>query len=81
MSIAEKIRKKYTYNDYVKWPDEERWEFIDGGPYNMTPAPNIKHQNVVGVFYSLLKQKLLKPLWEVFELGKIDKESKPVIKQ
>lgn len=80
MPLAEKIRKKYTYDDYVKWPDEERWEIIDGEPYNMTPAPNIKHQNVVGVFYSLLKQKLHKPLWEVFEVEKIDKESKPVIK-
>ncbi|ODS34638.1 MAG: hypothetical protein SCARUB_00218 [Candidatus Scalindua rubra] len=58
MPLVEKIKKKYTYNDYIKWSDEERWEIINGVPYNMTPAPSIKHQNAVGTFYSNLKQKL-----------------------
>lgn len=58
MPLVESIKKKYTYNDYIKWPDEERWELINGAPYNMTPAPGIKHQNAAGAFYSNLKQKL-----------------------
>ncbi len=41
---AKKIDRKCTYEDYRKWGDEERWELIDGVPYNMTPAPTLKHQ-------------------------------------
>ena len=39
--------KKYTYGDYLGWPDEERWELIEGIPYNMTPAPSTFHQLIV----------------------------------
>jgi Uma2 family endonuclease len=56
--LVERIKKKYTYNDYIKLPDEERWELINGAPYNITPAPSINHQNAAGTFYSNLKQKL-----------------------
>lgn len=45
MSVP-KPNKKYTYGDYLKWPDEERWEIIDGVPYDMSPAPSTKHQSV-----------------------------------
>lgn len=34
----------YTYDDYAQW--EGRWEIIEGVPYAMTPAPNIKHQQI-----------------------------------
>ena len=48
--------RKYTYQDYLLWPDDERWEIIDGRAYNMTPAPKIKHQrisrNLTGIVYS-----------------------------
>ena len=27
----------YTYADYCSWPDDERWELIDGVAYNMSP--------------------------------------------
>jgi len=54
--IVNKINKKYTYQDYLSWPDEERWEIIGGIAYNMSPAPNIKHQsisrNITGKLYS-----------------------------
>ena len=43
-STAEK--RKFTYADYKSWPDEERWEIIDGEAYNMTPAPGLRHQAV-----------------------------------
>jgi len=38
--------KKYSYADYLQWPDEERWEIIDGVPYDMSPAPSTKHQSI-----------------------------------
>lgn len=49
---------RYTWNDYQTWPDEERWEIIDGVAYNMSPAPSTRHQTVAGKFYSRLEQKL-----------------------
>lgn len=37
----------FTYGDYRHWPDEERWELIDGEAYDMSPAPTRAHQQVV----------------------------------
>jgi len=41
-----KINPKFTYQEYQAWPDNERWEIIDGEAYAMTPAPNIAHQRI-----------------------------------
>jgi len=38
---------RYTYADYLTWPDEERWELIEGVAYDMTPAPTEKHQRIL----------------------------------
>ncbi len=38
-------KRQYTYEDYLKWPEEERWEIIDGIAYNQaTPSP--VHQRI-----------------------------------
>jgi len=37
---------KFTYGDYVNWPEDERWELIDGYAYNMSPAPSRRHQQI-----------------------------------
>ena len=58
MPVAKKRAEKYTYADYMTWPDEERWEIIGGEAYNMTPAPGIRHQNVAGTLFAFLKQHL-----------------------
>ena len=44
MSIAEKYRPHYTYEDYCQW--EGNWELIEGMPYAMSPAPIPAHQRV-----------------------------------
>jgi len=44
---AEKFEKRFTYAEYLTWHDNQRWELIDGVPYNMTPAPRTKHQSVL----------------------------------
>ncbi len=36
----------YTYADYKTWPDDERWELINGVAYGMSPAPKRDHQKV-----------------------------------
>lgn len=38
--------RRYNYQDYLGWSDKDRYELIDGVPYNMTPAPSTKHQRV-----------------------------------
>jgi Uma2 family endonuclease len=39
---------KYSYADYLQWDGNQRWELIDGIPYNMSPAPSSTHQEVSG---------------------------------
>lgn len=38
----------YTYADYLTWPDDVRYELIDGVVYLVAPAPTLDHQDVVG---------------------------------
>ncbi|CAA7601719.1 Restriction endonuclease type II-like [Acididesulfobacillus acetoxydans] len=44
MPIPE-AKRKYTYADYLTWPEGDRWEIIDGVPY-MQVAPIWQHQSV-----------------------------------
>ena len=37
----------YTYGDYLHWPGEIRCELIDGVIYDMSPAPTVRHQEVL----------------------------------
>jgi len=46
--VALKLEERFTYGDYVTWDDDERWELIDGVPYNMSPAPSVAHQRILG---------------------------------
>ncbi len=48
--MATRPRRKLTYDDYVDFPEGERYELIDGDPY-MVAAPNEKHQRVLGKLY------------------------------
>ncbi|SHF86157.1 Putative restriction endonuclease [Caldanaerobius fijiensis DSM 17918] len=38
--------KIYTYKDYLSWPDNERWEIIDGNAYLIAPPSRI-HQEIL----------------------------------
>lgn len=38
--------RRFTYGDYLTWPDTERWELIDGIAYSMTPPPGTEHQSI-----------------------------------
>lgn len=40
-----KQEEKYTYNEYLTWPENERWELIEGKPY-MQAAPSWQHQAI-----------------------------------
>ena len=49
-----KAQERFTYADYLTWPDEERWELIEGVPYSMSPTPNRMHQKVSAVLFNQL---------------------------
>ncbi len=62
MAIAKmKETDRFTYADYLAWPDEERWELIDGEAYNMSPGPGKQHQRIsaylTAMFYTHLRGK------------------------
>jgi hypothetical protein len=50
MSLPQGKGIRYSYSDYLAWPDDERWELIDGLAFNMTPAPTPRHQRVAALF-------------------------------
>ncbi|SHF85917.1 Endonuclease, Uma2 family (restriction endonuclease fold) [Caldanaerobius fijiensis DSM 17918] len=47
-------QKKYTYEDYLKWDDNNRYELIEGVPY-LLASPSVLHQTVVGNIYFRFK--------------------------
>jgi len=44
--------ERFTYGDYRRWPDDERWELIDGMAWSMSPAPKRRHQSLAGTIFS-----------------------------
>lgn len=40
---AERLRKRYTWQDYRTWDGDQRWEIIDREPFAMSPAPSVRH--------------------------------------
>lgn len=67
MAIPERDQHiKYTYKEYLNWPHEERWEIIDGIPYNMSPAPSRKHQKISGELFAAIHNYLKDKTCEVY---------------
>jgi Uma2 family endonuclease len=46
MGYALRDHNRYTYGDYRRWAEDERYELIDGNAWLMTPAPGVDHQTV-----------------------------------
>jgi len=51
MGLPLKDREHHTYGDYLTWPEEVRYELIDGCAYLMVPAPDLAHQDVAGEIF------------------------------
>ena len=45
--------KRYTYADWLTWPEDERWELIDGTPY-LPAQPSVEHQSILGELFGQL---------------------------
>ena len=64
-SIIEK--KRYTYDDYLKTPDDRRYELIEGELY-MTPSPITNHQRISRKIEFLLEKFVTEnELGEIFD--------------
>jgi Uma2 family endonuclease len=49
MTVRRRDTQHHTYGDYLTWPDDQRYELIDGVAYLMAPpAPSPTHQELVG---------------------------------
>lgn len=51
MGVPKPATDRYTYGQYLHWPDDVRYELIDGQAWMMAPAPNIEHQDIAGEIF------------------------------
>ncbi len=56
----------FTYGDYLNWTDEGRWELIDGDVYDMSAAPVIDHQRILGDLFNQIYNFLKESPCEAF---------------
>lgn len=76
-----KEHQRFSYADYLAWPDGERWELINGVPYAMSPAPGSRHQHIQAGFIAQLYTQLKGSACQVFgapfdvKLSAIDNQS------
>lgn len=58
MGLAQRDDDYHTYADYLKWPEEVRYELIEGMAYAMAPAPTRRHQEVAGEIFRQIANAL-----------------------
>ena len=51
MGLPQRDVEYHTYADYCSWPDDVRYELIDGVAYAMGPAPVRRHQGILGEIF------------------------------
>lgn len=58
MGLQQRDLQLHTYGDYASWPEEMRYELIDGIAYAMGPAPTRLHQEVTGELFRQIADAL-----------------------
>jgi Uma2 family endonuclease len=51
MGLPRRDAQHHTYGEYLTWPEDVRYELIDGVAYAMAPAPSRRHQEILGEIY------------------------------
>lgn len=51
MGLPQRDAVYHTYGDYLEWPEDVRYELIDGVAYLMSPAPTREHQEIAGEIF------------------------------
>ncbi|WPL19825.1 hypothetical protein Thiowin_04972 [Thiorhodovibrio winogradskyi] len=57
LQLAEKLGQ-FTYADYCRWPEDERWELIEGEAFAMCPAPTWMHQEFITALVARIHPQL-----------------------
>jgi Uma2 family endonuclease len=85
MALAQRDGQLHTYAEYLTWPDDMRYELIDGAAYLMAPpASTLDHQDFAGEIYLQLRLALEGKPCRVFiapvdvRLPKSDEADEPV---
>ncbi|MDA3955580.1 Uma2 family endonuclease [Oceanispirochaeta sp.] len=63
---VKKSDHKFTYGEYRLWPEDERWELIEGTAYNMSPAPSRRHQKILVLLLNKMSKILEDSHCEVY---------------
>ena len=58
MGLPRRDAELHTYGDLLSWPEDSRYELIDGVAYLMSPAPARVHQEVVGELFGQIRNAL-----------------------
>jgi Uma2 family endonuclease len=66
MARAQRDDRYHTYGDYLTWPEDVRYELIDGVAYLIAPAPLLEHQDIAGDVYRQLGNALREGPCRVF---------------
>ena len=73
MAVAEKSARRWTYEEYYRLNDDQRYEIIDGDLL-MAPAPDMWHQSWLGSLFRVLDAHIRKQ-----NLGKLFVSSVDVV--
>ena len=71
MGLTLKDTQHHCYGDYLTWPDDNRYELIDGRAYVKSQIPSLAHQDVAGEIYLQVANILAGKPCRVF-IGPID---------
>lgn len=85
---ARKLDETFTYGHYRQWPDDERWELIDGVAWAMA-APSLQHQTIVlrlsAWFHGWFEGKPCRPVPSPFDVllaeGDEDADAVPTVRK
>jgi Uma2 family endonuclease len=58
VGLQQRDDQHYTYGNYRSWPEDVRYELIDGTAWLMSPTPGRRHQEMVGEIYRLAANAL-----------------------
>ena len=58
---------RYSWSDYLAWPEGERYELVDGIAYAMSPAPRRRHQEISGEIFRQAANALRKKPCRVYD--------------
>ncbi len=79
------LNASYTYADYLTWQLDKTVELIKGKIMMMSPAPNVKHQNIVtnlsGPLFQYFKNKPCKLFYAPFDVRLYDHHKSKVADQ